>query len=94
MAKQLYVFAQIPATEQGTVCPVQADDITNAVARAEQVLGASLRRLGGGEYTDGDRKFFLYFGEQGLAQFEQAIAEAAHAAQQQRQPWSPVQPRW
>lgn len=72
----LYVFAQQPPTPDGTICPVNADSIDQAVAEAEKVLGVTLRLLGGGRYADNTREFFLYFGETGQEYFAQHFAHA------------------
>ena len=66
----LYVFAQQPPTPDGIICPVESDNIENAVKAASEVLGIALRHLGDDDYTDGDRHFILHRGdEKGQAAF-------------------------
>jgi len=73
MNTRLYILAQIPPTPAGTVCPVEASTVEEAIYKAEGIMRVTLRRLGGGKYSDGKKEFFLYFGERGLEQFVESF---------------------
>jgi hypothetical protein len=72
---QLYVLAEAPPSRDGVIAPVHATNIHEAIDQLQQVIGAQLIRLDDGRWTDGIKHYFLFFGEEGAAQFASLFSD-------------------